>query len=182
MKKKKSTWFVIILLFVVGSVYLYLKKDLLFPPKDEHDFPNPILKIGALAPNLILKDIEGKIVNLKEYRGKVVLINFWASWCPPCLEEMPALAAIYQKLRSKGFEILAISLDDKIQNAIDFVKKEKLPFKVFMDPEGKSAQEYLVYGLPYTVLLDREGKVLFKIFGGHEWDRGKELERIQSLL
>ncbi len=182
MKSRQILWLIILVLVFLGGGYLYFTKDSLLEPNSAHDFPNPILKIGSLAPNLMVKDVEGKEHKLSDFKGKVVLINFWASWCPPCLIEMPSLASAYQKFKEKGFEILAINLDDKVENAIDFAKKEKIPFKIFLDPSGKSAQDFLVYGLPYTVLLDREGKVRYKVFGGYEWDKGKQLERIQSLL
>lgn len=176
--------FLVILLFamVIAGVFFYLNKALLNSPKTEMDFPNPILKTGGIAPNLTLKDISGKIHKLSDYRGKVVLINFWASWCPPCIIEMPSLAAAHKKLKDKGFEVLAINLDENEKVVHELVKKYELPFKIFLDPQGKAAQAYLVYGLPYTIILDRDGKIRFKAFGGHEWDQGKEFERILALL
>ncbi|HBQ21449.1 MAG: hypothetical protein A2Z91_04440 [Deltaproteobacteria bacterium GWA2_38_16] len=174
-----------IFLAVIVLALVYLNRNLLtalVSYKTGVDFPNAALKIGESAPNLRLTDMEGKLHELKEYQGKVILINFWASWCPPCIMEMPALTAAYEKLKDKGFEILAISLDDDVKAAQKIAKESKLPFKIFLDPEGHSAQEYLVYGLPYTILLDREGKIQYKAFGEHTWDRGKDFERIQSLL
>src|SRR3990167_6257884 len=87
-----------VVIFLV-SLFLYLNKDLIHVPKAESDFPNPVLKTGVLAPELEMTDIEGKTHRLSEYRGKVVLINFWATWFPPCIAEMPALESAYVKLR-----------------------------------------------------------------------------------
>lgn len=140
------------------------------------------LQVGQPAPDIALKDLEGKVTQLKDYRGKVVLINFWATWCPPCLTEMPSLVSAYQKLKKEGLEILAINLDENQKPVHKFVDRLRPPFKIFLDPGGNSAQAYLVYGLPYTVILDRQGNIRHKIFGGHSWDNGKPFEKIKSLL
>lgn len=173
---------IFICVLVIAGIFLYLNKEILNPAKTEVDFPNPILKMGAEAPNLSLTDLHGKKHNLSNFKGKVVLINFWASWCPPCIIEMPSLASLYTKLKDKGFEIIAINLDENEKTARELTQKLKLPFHVFLDPQGKAAQQYLVYGLPYTIVLDKQGKIQFKTFGGHEWDQGKEFERILALL
>ncbi len=169
-------------IIVLAAFFLYLNKDLISVPKTEQDFPNPVLKTGAMAPELEMTDVEGKTHRLSEYRGKVVLLNFWATWCPPCIAEMPALEAAYAKLKNQGFEILAINLDEQPKAVHKILQDQKLSFKIFLDPQGKAAQAYLVYGLPYTVVLDREGKIQYKGFGGHEWNQGKDLERLKALL
>lgn len=179
----QRTLFLIILFLAVGlAAYFYLNREIIDKPKTELDYPNPILKVGGVAPSLDLQDLNGKSHRLEDYRGKVVLINFWASWCPPCLIEMPSLVSVYKQFKDKGFEILAVNLDENEKPVHDFLESLHIPFKVFLDPKGIAAQTYLVYGLPYTVLLDREGKVQFKVFGGHDWDRGEPFEKIKSLL
>ncbi len=167
---------------VAAVIYIYLNKDIVNPPKTEQDFPNPILKTGAVAPDLEITDVDGKTHKLSEYRGKVVLINFWATWCPPCIAEIPSLESAYAKLRDQGLEVLAINLDENPKSVYKLLQEQKLSFKIFLDPQGKAAQAYLVYGLPYTVVLDRDGKVQYKGFGGHEWDQGKEFEKLRALL
>lgn len=177
------TIFLIFLFLAVGlAAYFYLNREIVNKPKTEHDYPNPILKVGGVAPSLELQDLNGKSHRLENYRGKVVLINFWASWCPPCLIEMPSLVSVYKQFKDKGFEILAVNLDENVKPVHEFLESLHIPFKVFLDPKGIAAQTYLVYGLPYTVLLDREGKVQFKVFGGHDWDRGEPFEKIKALL
>lgn len=141
-----------------------------------------LLEIGEPAPELELKDMTGNIHRLSEYKGKVILVNFWASWCPPCLIEMPSLASLHHKLKDHGFEILAISLDENEKNVKDFIVSQHPPFSIFLDSEGQSAHTFLVYGLPYSVIVDREGKIRHKIFGGQEWDQGNMFEKIKSLL
>ncbi|MBI3019189.1 MAG: TlpA family protein disulfide reductase [Deltaproteobacteria bacterium] len=167
---------------ILAVFFFYLNKEVVNSSRIERDFPNPVLKTGTLAPDLEITDIEGKTHKLSEYRGKVVLLNFWATWCPPCLAEMPSLEAAYTKLRDQGFEVLAINLDEQPKTVHKLIQEHKLSFKIFLDPQGKAAHAYLVYGLPYTIVLDREGKIQYKGFGGHEWDQGKELEKLKALL
>jgi peroxiredoxin len=170
------------LLLLVTSVFIYSNKNM--PPQAVLDTneAHPILKVGHKPPELKLTDLDGNIFELSSLKGRVVLINFWATWCPPCITEMPSLAAAYRKLASQGFEILAISLDEKRSVAKDLATKMNLPFKVIMDKNGKISKQYLVYGLPYTVILDRKGIVRYKIFGGHEWDEGAQFKLLTDLL
>ena len=174
----------IIAIFLGGAAlaFLYLNQEVHHPPGAFKDAPNPVIKVGLKAPNILLSDLKGEKRGLEQFQGKVLLINFWATWCPPCLIEMPSLAAVYNKFSKQGFEILAINLDENPKSARQFVEKNRLPFTVLLDPDGSAAQQYLVYGLPYTVILDREGKIRFKIFGSHEWDRGEAVEKIKALL
>jgi len=178
----RTLFLIVLFLMIGGAAFFYLNREVVNKPKTEHDYPNPILKIGGIAPTLELRDLDGKAHQLENYRGKVVLINFWASWCPPCLIEMPSLISVYKQFNEKGFEILAINLDENSKPVHEFLESIDIPFKIFLDPKGLTAQNYLVYGLPYSVLLDREGKVRFKVFGGHDWDKGEPFEKIKSLL
>lgn len=178
----RTLFLIVLFLMVGGAAFFYFNREIVNKPKSEQDYPNPILKVGGVAPSLELSDLDGKTHRLEDYRGKVVLINFWASWCPPCLIEMPSLVSVYKQFNDKGFEILAINLDENTKSVDEFLKSMDIPFKIFLDPKGAAAQTYLVYGLPYTVLLDREGKVQFKVFGGHDWDQGEPFEKIKSLL
>ncbi|OGQ17506.1 MAG: hypothetical protein A3B70_00980 [Deltaproteobacteria bacterium RIFCSPHIGHO2_02_FULL_40_11] len=185
MDMKKLFALVGVLLILFASIYLFWSRpgnEMRGTPASSSDFPNPVLKKGELPPDLELQDLEGKLDKISNYKGKVVLINFWASWCPPCIIEMPSLVSAHQKLRDRGFEILAINLDEKKEAAQKVIQKQKLPFKVFLDPDGLAAQKYMVYGLPYTIILNREGKIEYKIFGGHEWDKGEQFEMLRSLL
>jgi len=114
---------------------------------------------GKQAPDFKLKTLDGKEVSLSDYRGKVVLINFWATWCPPCREEMPLFERVYKKYRDKGFEILAISTDTSTEPVKKFVKEYKLSFLILMDADNVSGL-YGIQGLPTSFLIDREGKIV----------------------
>jgi len=117
------------------------------------------LASGKPAPNFILKTLDGKEVSLNDYRGKVVLINFWASWCPPCREEMPLFRKVYENYKDKGFELLAISIDASQEAVIRFVKDYGLSFPVLLD-DGRVSNLYRVQGLPTSILVDREGRIV----------------------
>ncbi len=135
------------------------------------------LQEGKPAPEFKLKTIDGREVSLSDYRGKVVLINFWATWCPPCKEEMPLFESVYRKYKDRGFEILAVSTDTDIDVVKKFVGEYKLSFVVLYDDKN-IASLYNVQGLPTSFLVDREGKIVKVRLGKY-----KEIERdIKKLL
>ncbi|MDQ7082775.1 MAG: TlpA disulfide reductase family protein [Aquificota bacterium] len=125
---------------------------------NSHQVPGG-LGVGKEAPDFRLKDLSGKEVSLSDFRGKVVLVNFWATWCPPCKEEIPIFQRVYKKYRDKGFEILAISSDSSPDPVKKFVKEYGLGFIVLYD-DGSVAQKYGIQGLPTSFLINREGKIV----------------------
>lgn len=121
--------------------------------------------VGAPAPEFRLSDLGGKVVSLKDYRGKPVLVNFWASWCPGCEQEMPDLEALYERHRKDGVAVLALSVDDSRTPVMPFVARLNPTFPVLMsDPNTSHA--YDVFGLPTTFLVDGNGVVVKKYTGG----------------
>ena len=114
---------------------------------------------GRPAPNFTLKTVDGKIVSLKDFQGKVVLINFWATWCPPCREELPLFEEVYEKYKDRGFVVLAINTDP--ENLKDFLKEfgVKLTFPILVG-DDKILDLYPVRGLPTSFLVDREGRIV----------------------
>jgi thiol-disulfide isomerase/thioredoxin len=121
--------------------------------------------LGKTFPDFQVKDIEGKGLSVADYKGKVVLVDFWATWCAPCRSELPMLMDLYKKYQPKGFEIIGISLDEKEKTFKGFIKRAKMPWRHYYDGKGwrnKLARKYLVDALPATFLLDGEGKILAK--------------------
>ncbi len=114
---------------------------------------------GQLAPNFTLKTLNGRRVSLKDFRGKVVLINFWATWCPPCREELPLFEKIYEKYKDKGFVILAVNTDP--ENLKDFLKSfgVKFTFPILLGND-KVLDLYPIRGLPTSFLIDKNGKIV----------------------
>ena len=138
------------------------------------------LAIGSEAPDFVLSTPEGKPLALSSFRGKVVMIDFWASWCGPCRKENPNVVAMYKKLHSKGFEIYGVSLDDDKDKWLNAIKTDGLVWNHASDLKGfenQVAKLYGVDGIPFTILLDKEGKIIEKGL------RGKELEaKVEAAL
>lgn len=117
---------------------------------------------GTLATDFTLRDIENQAVSLADYRGSVVLMNFWATWCGPCMQEMPHLQAMYDELKGQGFVVLSVSTDDArdASKVKPLVKAKRLTFPVVLDKETTVVSQYNpAKTLPYTVLIDRDGKI-----------------------
>ena len=132
------------------------------------------LTVGAAFPDFKEKDTAGKPLSIANYKGKVVLIDFWATWCGPCVAELPNVLQAYEKHHAAGFEIIGISLDSDRSKLDKFVKEKNMPWQQFFDGNGwenKLAQQYGVNSIPATYLLDREGKIIGKGL------RGADLEK-----
>lgn len=114
---------------------------------------------GKAAPEFTLPSMSGSNLRLKEQRGKVVMLNFWATWCGPCRQEMPLLDKLYRQYRSKGFQLLGVNIDNDKKNASNMARKLGVSFPVLFDPEKKTADSYGVSAMPYTVMIDRDGVV-----------------------
>lgn len=127
------------------------------------------MKDNAPTPDFSLMTPEGKKLSLKDFRGKVVLLNFWASWCVPCREEMPAMEKLYQEYKDKNFVVLAVNVKDRRPEALNFVKELKLTYPVAFDPEGQVAALYGAWGLPTTYLIGPKGEGLARGWGPAEW-------------
>ncbi|MBX3165349.1 MAG: redoxin domain-containing protein [Bacteroidetes bacterium] len=127
--------------------------------------------IGQVAPNIKLENPEGKTLELYALRGKIVLIDFWASWCGPCRREMPTVVAAYKKFKNKGFEIFGVSLDMDKSRWIEAIAKDGITWGQVSDLkqwDSEAARLYNVQAIPYTVLLDREGKIIAKNLRGED--------------
>ena len=113
------------------------------------------------APDFTLRTLEGKNLRLKEQRGQVVLVNFWATWCAPCRQEMPKLNALYEKYKGSGFVLLGVNVDDDARNAASVAAKLGVKFPVLFDTDKNVSKLYELNSMPSTVLIDRDGKVRY---------------------
>jgi thiol-disulfide isomerase/thioredoxin len=134
------------------------------------------------APVLGAQDLKGAPQTLTRYRGKVVLLNFWASWCPPCLREMPSMERLRLKMVGRPLEIVALDSAETADEVNAFLSKMKLGFPILLDPDGSNTRRWNVFALPTSFLLDTEGRVRFVLTGPTEWDEGEALRVIESLL
>jgi peroxiredoxin len=122
--------------------------------------------VGTPAEDFQLLDLNGKTQSLREYRGQVVLLNFWATWCKPCTTEMPAMQRTYDSLREKGFVVLAVNELEDDAEVREHIKQYGHTFPVLMDRDNKVANQFGVYGLPVSVFIDEQGVVQEYIKGG----------------
>jgi peroxiredoxin len=135
-----------------------------------------------LPPALALSGLDGKARDLAALRGKVVLVNFWASWCPPCVHEMPSMQQLWRDLRGQGFEILAVNLGEKEPAMRDFVARHRLDFPILLDPAREAAKAWRIYAYPTSFLIDRQGRVRLAVAGGIDWNEPQVRASIRALL
>jgi thiol-disulfide isomerase/thioredoxin len=128
-------------------------------------------------------NMQGELVSLSQYRGKVVILNFWATWCPPCREEMPSMERLYQKYKEPGLVILAVSTDENGKKAVSqFLQRTPYSFPILLDSDGVAQNAYGVFRFPESFIIDHNGIVVKKIVGGRDWMSAPTFELIDSLL
>lgn len=139
--------------------------------------------MGQPAPDFTFPDLHGKEVSLSDYRGKVVLVNIWATWCGPCRDEMPSMQRLYERLKGKDFEILAVSIDSTGSKAVaPFMEELNLTFPALLDPEGKIRTLYGITGVPESYVVDKKGILVEKVIGPLDWSTPKVLRFFQDLI
>lgn len=166
-------WASAVLLSLVLSIGAANAKELKpLPPRD--------------APSaLALKDLDGKPHTLADYKGRVVLINFWATWCPPCRAEMPSMQRLKEAMKDKPFTILAVDMAEseaEVRQFLKDIKDTKLDFTILMDKDGKALKEWKIFVFPTSYVLDAEGKLRYSLLGSTEWDEFDTLKKIEALL
>jgi peroxiredoxin len=134
------------------------------------------------APDFTLPSTDGRQVSLQQYRGKVVFLNFWATWCIPCREEMPALERLHQTYQAQDLVIISIDLKESADQVKAFLQKHNLSFPSLLDQNGSVFRDYLVVGMPTTYLIGRDGTMLARGVGGRDWTRAEALQLIQELI
>ena len=140
-------------------------------------------KDALMATDFTLDSLDGKTSSLSAYRGRFVFLNFWATWCPPCRSEMPAMQALYSRLEARGFVILAVDLAEKADTVRAYVKKNAFTFPVLLDKTGEVGGTYGAQSIPTTYLIDREGKVLARGIGAQwKWDSPEMIALFEKLL
>ena len=170
----------VIVVAVVGFMLLQRQGFFLSGPSAELTRP---ASRTALAPEFALPDLEGTAQRLSDFRGNVVLLNFWATWCPPCRAEMPSMEALYQAYKDQGFVILAVSSD--VQGAAvvqPFMEGYRLSFPSLLDTTGRVNGLYGVRSIPTSYLLDRHGRVVSREIGARNWAKAEARALVASLL
>jgi peroxiredoxin len=147
---------------------------------------------GRKAPNFVAYDLQGARTTLRDYRGKVLLVNIWATWCSPCQEEMPSMQRLFEAVDREDFEILAVSIDAPFgeEDATGrrggdlavFAERMGLTFRILHDPTGRIQEIYQTTGVPESFVIDRQGVIYKKVAGAMAWDAPPNLQLIQRLL
>lgn len=138
--------------------------------------------IGKKAPDFTLRDINNRPFNLSSLRGKVVILNFWATWCPPCRAEMPPLNNLYREMRNKGLEVVAISTDRSSSVIKDYISKNPIDFTVLIDTDNKVSRQFKVFSIPTTFLIDRNGIIIERYLGEENWTSPEIKKKIKEVL
>src|SRR5687768_5135113 len=150
------------IILIAASTYFILRDD---PPQT--DFSTVPVKVKYRAPELTLTDAQGSVHSLSDYRGQVVLVNLWATWCIPCKEEMPALQSFYNRNKDNGFVVIAINDGDPTSDVLQFAKDYDLTFPIWLDPTYiATEQAFKTMNLPSSFVIDRDGTVQLMWVGG----------------
>lgn len=172
---------IIILMLIVAGLVLF------FIPKEEKE-QRAIVAVGIKAPDFELPELDASskgssmIWRLSELRGKVIFINFWATWCDECKKEKPAMQRLYEKMQGRHFQMLTIIYRDDAKKAVGYMKMNGYTMPVLLDYDMKVARNYWVRGVPETFIIDREGIVREKIIGRRPWDSPEAIGLIEKWL
>jgi peroxiredoxin len=138
---------------------------------------------GYMAPRFSLRNLKGNLEGLDDHSGKVIIVNFWATWCVPCVKEMPSFESLYRRYRSRGLILLAVSLDKggsiKVQ---EFADKHKLSFTILLDTEGVAEKLYPSFSIPFTYVIDKQGRIVARVDGAKNWESSETFEAVEHLL
>jgi peroxiredoxin len=143
---------------------------------------NPI-KGNKRVPDFSLKDLTGKKVEIKQYKGKIIFLNFWATWCGPCKEEMPSLEVLHRQFKGDNFVLLTISVDyEGLKPVREFLDKQHYTFPVLLDPNGETLDLFEVKGIPITFIIDKRGRVIGRAIGPRDWKSPEVFSLINILI
>ncbi len=140
------------------------------------------LKVGDTAPDFSLTDRQGKIWSLSELKGQVVFINFWATWCPPCLKELPSMQNLYTRIPEENFKMLAVLSKDLPYQADHVAKQKGITIPILDDAQNIVGSDYLLTGLPETYIVDKQGIIREKVIGAAQWDAPDYVQLIMKYI
>jgi peroxiredoxin len=172
--KKQIFFLFLLVLLVVLGVAGYVAKS-----RTGHK----VIVNGDHAPEFRLQAPDGRFFSLSDFRGKVVMVHFWATWCPPCVEELPILAMLYPQLSGNDFEMLAVSVDEGgVEAVTTFMRKNSFKVPVLLDPDRSIAGLYGTYKFPETYIIDRQGVVRYKVIGPRNWMDPETVQILKSIM
>ena len=138
---------------------------------------------GYMAPRFSLRNLKGNMEGLDDHLGKVIVVNFWATWCVPCVTEMSSFENLYRRYRSQGLTLLAVSLDKGDSTKVqEFADKHKLSFPILLDTKGVAEKLYPSFSIPFTYVIDKQGRVVARVDGAKNWESSETFEAVEHLL
>ena len=164
--QKKATWRGLILLLAATGIAWVVLSRVPVGPTEARSEPPAAPQAGFVAPDFTLDTMDGGTITLSDLRGQAVLVNFWATWCPPCRAEMPAIQRVYERFRNQGFTVLAVDLQESDRQVAAFSSSLGLTFPILMDRDGSVFNGYRVKALPSTFFVDRQGQIRDVAVGG----------------
>jgi peroxiredoxin len=165
---------ILVVIIAIGlSVMLFLPERMSY---------KEIATIGSPAPDFELRDADGNLWRLSSLRGKVVFINFWATWCTVCRSEMPYKESLYEKMKDKPFQMLGILFRDEPRNLIPYLRHVKVSIPTLISPDDEVAALYGITGVPETFIVDKNGIIREKVVGPREWDSPENVRLIEKWL
>lgn len=143
-----------------------------------------VIKKVTQAPEFELHNMDEEKVKLSDYKGKVVLINFWATWCPPCIREMPSMERLHQQVDADNFKVIAVNQMEDIDQVFAFTGQLEVDptFEILFDSTSEVSRDYAVRGLPTTYLVDKQGNIRYRAVGGREFDHAAVISTIEKLI
>ena len=181
--------YVLLFLLIFISVILFFLEHFTETPISIEDIQTKEIfnakksSVGYFAPSFKLRNIKGNYESLESYRGEVVVLNFWATWCAPCRIEMPSFEKLYRRYRSEGVTVLAITLDKNSENKIkSFVDEYGLSFPILLDEKGEVERLYPSMTIPFTYIIDRQGRIVARVDGAKNWESSETFEAIEYIL
>jgi thiol-disulfide isomerase/thioredoxin len=183
--KKFYLFFIALLFSAFAAFYLFDAQSLAKADSQELDqlFDDMavIKMVQALPVEIRLKDLNGRLVNLSDFRGKIVFLNFWTTWCYACRIEMPDMEKLHQKFKNKDFAIVSVNLQESASQVKQFFEEFKLTFTALLDSDGEVGAHFMITAIPTTFILDKKGIIIGKVMGPRDWDSKKAFALFEHL-
>lgn len=180
-QKREITPFAVLVFGLVIAFLIWKSGQTGVPTEPPKSAGSPIE--GTPAPDFTLPDLNGIEHTLSKYKGKVVFLNIWATWCQPCKDEMPSMEKLHQRFKDKDFIMLAVSIDKDGKKSVEpFMKEYNLTFTALLDPEGITSKMYKTTGVPETFIVDKDGTVIHKVIGPRDWGKEALFEIFENII
>lgn len=191
MKHRIAILAIVVLIIVLGVFHFYPSNTMdsnLTPPSSK-ELENLLETFGFYKPSfeppvekVTLFDLNQNPVKLSDYKGTIVFLNFWATWCPPCRDEMPAMQKLYDRYRTKPFKMIAVSIKESPVQVMEFFKDKRLSFTALIDPSGDAGKKFGINSIPTTYLLNKDGRIIGRAIGPRDWAGRHVNSLIQHLV